>query len=112
MSLSMETIGRRLRAVREEKGYSREDIAQRLGISSNRLSRIETGKSSISLDVLVKLCSILQVSETKIILGTDVSPNLESNARFQKLAAECSEYTVEAMLQVCKRIAEIEKRHQ
>ncbi len=59
---NVETVVRtRLRALRQSLGLSLDDLAERTAISASTISRIETGKRSISLDVLVPLASGLQI---------------------------------------------------
>jgi transcriptional regulator with XRE-family HTH domain len=52
----------RLRSLRTTLGLSLDDLAARANLSASTISRIETGKRSISLDVLLPLASALQVS--------------------------------------------------
>lgn len=51
----------RLRSLRQTLGLSLDDLAARSNLSSSTISRIETGKRSISLDVLVPLAGALQI---------------------------------------------------
>lgn len=51
----MDTIGFRIRMVREKEGLSQSDFADRVFISCKQLSRIESGKDNNPADTLVKL---------------------------------------------------------
>jgi len=51
----------RLRALRQSLGLSLEQLASQTGVSASAISRIETGKRTISLDVLVPLAAGLQI---------------------------------------------------
>ena len=51
----------RLRSLRRTAGLSLEELAGRAHLSPSTISRVETGKRSISLDVLVPLAAALQV---------------------------------------------------
>lgn len=51
----------RLRSLRTTLGLSLEELAARTHLSPSTISRIETGKRTISLDVLLPLASALQV---------------------------------------------------
>ena len=51
----------RLRSLRTTLGLSLDEVAERTRLSPSTISRIETGKRSISLDVLVPLARALQV---------------------------------------------------
>jgi transcriptional regulator with XRE-family HTH domain len=51
----------RLRSLRTTAGLSLQDVAARADLSPSTISRVETGKRAISLDVLVPLARALQV---------------------------------------------------
>lgn len=51
----------RLRSLRHALGMSLDDLAARTNLSSSTISRVETGKRTISLDVLLPLASALHV---------------------------------------------------
>lgn len=51
----------RLRTLRTTLGLSLDELAARSNLSSSTISRIETGKRTIGLDVLVPLAAALQV---------------------------------------------------
>jgi len=58
-----ETLARsRLRSLRTTLGYSLDELAERTQLSPSTISRIETGKRALGLDVLVPLANALQVS--------------------------------------------------
>lgn len=52
----------RIRSLRTTLGYSLDEVAERTNLSPSTISRIETGKRTIGLDVLVPLAAALQVS--------------------------------------------------
>ena len=58
----IETLVRtRLRSLRNTLGLSLDELAERSNLSPSTISRIETGKRTISLDVLLPLAAELQV---------------------------------------------------
>lgn len=61
-STDIDTVVRaRLRTLRTTLGLSLDELAERAGLSASTISRIETGKRTISLDVLVPLGRALGV---------------------------------------------------
>ena len=59
----LETIARaRLRSLRTTLGYSLDEVAARTNLSASTISRVETGKRALGLDVLIPLAKALQVS--------------------------------------------------
>jgi transcriptional regulator with XRE-family HTH domain len=51
----------RLRSLRNALGLSLDELAARTNLSPSTISRVETGKRTISLDILLPLASALQV---------------------------------------------------
>jgi transcriptional regulator with XRE-family HTH domain len=72
MPADVESITRaRIRALRRRLGWSLEDLAQRCHLSVSTLSRIETGKRTISLDVLVAVAQSLGVTIDELLAADD-----------------------------------------
>lgn len=57
-----EVVRTRLRSLRTTLGYSLEELAERTHLSPSTISRVETGKRTLGLDVLLPLATALQVS--------------------------------------------------
>ena len=56
-----QVVRTRLRSLRSTLGLSLDELAARTNLSPSTISRIETGKRAISLDVLLPLAAALQV---------------------------------------------------
>lgn len=51
----------RLRSLRNTLGLSLDELAERTNLSASTISRVETGKRTISLDILLPLAAALQI---------------------------------------------------
>ena len=72
-------IGGRIRAQRESLGYTREQFAERLGVTPKFCSDIELGVKGMSVPTLCKIAQILRLSTDFILFGaleTDTSTPL------------------------------------
>src|SRR3954447_22473509 len=56
-----QVVRTRLRSLRTTMGLSLDELSARTNLSASTISRIETGKRTISLDVLLPLATALQV---------------------------------------------------
>lgn len=54
--------GERLRISREAKGFTQDDLADRASLGQSQLNRYENGKSEPTLDVVIRLAEVLDVS--------------------------------------------------
>jgi transcriptional regulator with XRE-family HTH domain len=63
----MNTIGSRIRKIREQKGFSQENIANELGITQPSYARLEKEDDRISITRLVSIADILKTSVAELI---------------------------------------------
>ena len=63
-------IGRRLRFMREQAGYTREKLGELCSLSPRFIANIELGDSTFSLDSLMSICRVLSCSSDYILFGT------------------------------------------
>lgn len=58
--------GRYIRAVRELHGLTLDDLAQILDITTVKLSRIETGSSTLDPEIADRFCAELRVNPARV----------------------------------------------
>ena len=63
------TIGKRIAALRREKGMKQDDLAQMLGVSSQAVSKWENDQSCPDISLLPQLAKILGVSVDELLSG-------------------------------------------
>ncbi len=66
-------IGKRLRAKREQAGYTREKLGELCSLSPRFLANIELGDSTFSLDSLMTICRVLSCSADYLLFGDRVN---------------------------------------
>lgn len=64
-------IGKRIRALREERGYSSKELAVMLDIDVEMMIQLEQGRMRLFADNVSKLAIIFDVSTDYIIYGLD-----------------------------------------
>ena len=62
-------VGKRIRALREREGFSREAAAEIIGISTKHLYEIEVNGAGFSAHILYKITPILKSSADYILFG-------------------------------------------
>ncbi|MGQ0844584.1 MAG: helix-turn-helix domain-containing protein [Sporichthyaceae bacterium] len=66
----------RLRSLRQAHGWSLDTLAARASLSPSTISRIETGKRAVSLDVLLPLARALQIDLESLLEGDSEDPDV------------------------------------
>ncbi|HWZ13926.1 MAG TPA: helix-turn-helix transcriptional regulator [Mucilaginibacter sp.] len=66
-------VGKNIRTIRHQRGWSQEDVANRLGISIPAFSKIETGVTDINLSRLEQIANIYEVNVVNL-LALDAGP--------------------------------------
>src|SRR4030095_6827498 len=70
-------IGSRIRSLREAKDYTQEYMAGMLEVSQSTFANIESGKTKLTFDRLIKIADVLQLHVKDIV--TEVDQNTASD---------------------------------
>ena len=104
MAIDYNVIGERLKSARIKKGFTQEQIAEKLDVSIAFLSRIETGNSHINLRRLDEICNILGISQGSILEGTSEDSVTYLNKEFSDLLKNCPPEKMKLIYKVAKII--------
>ncbi len=78
MYVDYKEMGKRIAARRKELGLRQSQVNELADLSDKYLSNIETARSIPSIDVLMKICDVLNVTPDYFLVGS-VSINEESD---------------------------------
>jgi len=67
----MKTLGKKIRLLRHQKGWSQEDVAKRLDISIPAFSKIETGITDINLSRLEQIATLFEMTVVQLLTFND-----------------------------------------
>ena len=67
----MKQSGKRIRQLRMTQGYTQEEVAEQLNMDRSYYSRLESGKRGCSVDMLVHLSTLFNVSLDYLVFGED-----------------------------------------
>jgi len=70
MYVDYKEVGRRIAQRRKELGMKQFEVNEKADLSEKYLSNIELGKSVISIDTLMKLCTALEATPNNFLLGS------------------------------------------
>lgn len=76
-------IGKFISSLRKEKGYTQEQLAEKLNVSNKSISRWENGNTMPDLSLIPKLCEILGISINELLSGERIESD-EYQKRFEE----------------------------
>lgn len=78
MDLDKKIIGKKIRQIRIEKGFSQEEFSEKIDISPRHMCTIENGKSLPSIETFVKISKILDIDINEFF---NLTPENSDNLR-------------------------------
>lgn len=77
----------RMAELRKEKGFTQQQLAERIGVHVQQLKRYEAGASQPTLDVIRNLAMTLGVSSDQLLFGKDErGPDESLKLRFEAIS--------------------------
>ena len=70
MAIDYHELGQQIAARRKALGLRQAQVCERCGINGNYLSNIERAVSIPSLEVLMRICAVLDTTPDALLLGT------------------------------------------
>ena len=100
----LKEIGARIRAVRQSRNMSQQELADKAGLSLPHISDVELGKTNPLLLNFIKMAEALQVS-TDSLLRPDVPEvkDLYKNEAMEVLA-DCTASEMEAIMKIVREL--------
>lgn len=104
-------IGERVRLTRVSRGFSRDELAEMLNISTLFLGYIECGQRGMSLTTLQNMCTILNVSADYLLLGKEDEGNVDDEiiTAVKELPDEYKSLALDAVNHLKNTIAKVAK---
>jgi transcriptional regulator with XRE-family HTH domain len=90
-------IGTKVRQIRELKGFTQDQIAQKLGVSQRAYSKLENNETRFDWDRIAKVAEIFEVSPTDIVSFDDnlVFNNCNQSGKFEQFINQHPEKLIE-----------------
>ena len=85
----LKDMGQRIMVRRKSLRMTQEELAEKLGVSTQMISNLELGKKAIRPENLAKVCSVLELSADFILTGTNTKTAVDAVAeKLIQLTAE------------------------
>jgi len=87
----MKTLGKKIRLLRHQKGWSQEDVAKQLDISIPAFSKIETGITDINLSRLEQIATLFEMSVVQLLTYNDTEQQEKYTSELETLTKKLQE---------------------
>ena len=94
--------GKFLQELRKEKGFTQEQLAEKIGVARRTVSRWETGSNMPDLDVLMELSDLYEVDLREILSGERKSEQM--NQELKETVLQVADYSNEEKTRLLKRM--------
>ncbi len=105
MDLDYEKIGARIRSLRKEKKYTQEQLASKTNLTYNQIGNIECARSKPSLESLIAISSVLEVSTDYLLFGYSRFNQDSTYVDYTTIMLDCSSRQKEIILETLKTLS-------
>lgn len=70
-------LGTKIKRLRQKRGYTQEQLAEKMGIATRTLSGIEIGENFVTAETLEKVFDVLNVSSSELFAFDHIKPREE-----------------------------------
>ncbi len=102
----MKTLGKKIRLLRHQKGWSQEDVAKRLDISIPAFSKIETGITDINLSRLEQIAKLFDMTVVQLLTYNDTEQQEKYVSELETITKRLQERETE-VIELQKKIIDL-----
>jgi len=102
----MKTLGKKIRLLRHQRGWSQEDVAKRLDISIPAFSKIETGITDINLSRLEQISILFDMTVVQLLTFNDTEQEQKYNTELDSVSKKLSDRDIE-VIDLQKKVIEL-----
>lgn len=100
MELNFKAIGKRIKIARINANLTQESVSDKISVTLQHVSNIETGNSSVSLPTLVAIANLLDVSMDELLCDTILKSKSVFLNEADDILRDCNEYEIRVLINV------------
>lgn len=112
MEMDYKAIGKRIKIARIKAGMTQERVADKADVSPGHMSNIETGKTKVSLPVLVAIANVLSVSVDALLCDNVVASKTIFEGEAESIFSDCDDYEIRLLVDLLKAAKESIRRNE
>ena len=96
--LNYRNIGERVLRFRKSAGLTQEKLAEAIDVGTQHISKIETGRSRLSLECLVSIANALNTTPDNLLMDNVTAAQPHLLAEYEALLSDCTTPELSVML--------------
>lgn len=88
----MQDLGKKIKMLRQQNGWSQGDVAKKLDISVPAFSKIETGVTDINLSRLEQIATIFNISVVDLLTSQTPEQNIVRSDELKEAKSKVEDY--------------------
>jgi transcriptional regulator with XRE-family HTH domain len=102
----MKLLGKKIRLLRHQKGWSQEDVAKQLDISIPAFSKIETGITDINLSRLEQISALFEMTVVQLLTYNDPEQEIKYASDLEVVSKKLQDRETE-VIDLQKKVIEL-----
>lgn len=102
MDIDYKAIGKRIKFIRIRQDIKQDALAEMAELSPSHMSNIETGKTKLSLPMIIALANALNVSVDELLCDNVIRSKVVFEGEAEGIFDDCSDYETRIMVDIMK----------
>lgn len=102
MELDFKAIGQRIKIARIKKRLTQDTVSELINITPSHMSNIETGKTKVSLQTLIAIANVLNVSLDELLCDTILDSKIVFEKELSDILKDCNDYEIRVLVDILK----------
>jgi HTH-type transcriptional regulator, cell division transcriptional repressor len=107
--LDYKALGKRIQEQRKAINKTQEELGELAGLSTVHISHIEGGSAKLSLDALISICNVLEVTPDLLLFETINAKNERLKDEVSLMLKDCSEKDTKLIIELIKAVKHAQK---
>ena len=107
MKVNYGLIGKRIKEQRQRRNLTQEMLAELIEVSPGYISLVETGRKQASLDTLLSISEMLNITLNELLVGNQIPLDTDYNSEIADLMSGCDQYERRMMFEIMRTVRDV-----
>ena len=107
MKVNFGLIGKRIKEHRQRRNLTQEMLAELIEMSPGYISMVETGRKKASLDTLLSVSKVLNITLNELLTGNQIPLDTDYNSEIGELMSGCNQHERRMMFEIMRTVRDV-----